>query len=50
MDKQVIEFLRIYHGFTLKDAIERVRHMTEQNKKEFIESGKKYAKYSFYND
>jgi hypothetical protein len=24
--------------------------MTEQNKKEFIEAGKRYAKYSFYND
>jgi len=50
MDKQVIEFLRTYHGFTLKEAKERVKNMSEESKKEFIASGKRYAKYSFYND
>lgn len=50
MDKQVIEFLRIYHGFTLKEAKERVKNMSEESKKELIEACKRYAKYSFYND
>lgn len=50
MDKKVIEFLRTYHGFTLKEAKERVKNMSEESKKEFIKAGKRYAKYSFYND
>ena len=50
MDKQVIEVLRTYHGFTLKEAKERVKTMSEESKKEFIEAGKRFAKYSFYND
>lgn len=50
MDKQVIEVLRTYYGFTLKEAKERVKNMSEENKKEFIKAGKEYAKYSFYND
>lgn len=50
MNKQVIEVLRTYHGFTLKEAKERVKNMSEESKKEFIKAGKEYARYSFYND
>lgn len=50
MDKQVIEVLRNYYGFTLKEAKERVKTMDEELKKDVIRAGKEYARYSFYND
>ena len=50
MDKKVIEVLRIYHGFTLKEAKERVKNMTEESKKEFIKAGKRFARDNFYNN
>jgi len=50
MDKQVIEVLKTYHGFTLKEAKERVKNMSEESKKEFIEAGKRYRLVSFEQD
>lgn len=50
MDKQVIEVLRTYHGFTLKEAKERVKNMTEESKKAFIDAGKRHARDNFYNN
>ena len=49
MDKQVIDVLRKYYGFTLEEAKERVKTMDEELKKDVIRAGKEYARHSFYN-